>query len=104
MADPIYKNNDHRLRLEDVVDIDDNVLNAGTVTYSLTKVSDGTVLGSGSLPVQGVVGDYYATIDRTVTQNVEEDEVYEVVVVYTDGAGNQGEFSLELYGAIRRRR
>ncbi len=100
---PIYINNDGRLRLKKLRTIDaltTPVLDA-TVTYSLIKLEDGSVVSSGTLPVQGSDGYYWATVDKTVTSLLEVDGQYKFVIEAENDDGDEGEWVLYCYGAER---
>ncbi len=76
-------------------------LNSGTCTYVL-KDSDGATIGSGVLTyVAASAGDYYGTIESTVTTTLEDGAEYVLTISFVQGGYNDRRV-LNLFAAYRR--
>lgn len=74
----IYISNDHDLSYEGARDRDGNFLNNGTCLWELVSASDPeTIIADGVLDYEtGSDGDYFAVIDRVVTELLVESNLY----------------------------
>ncbi len=60
-------------------------LNSGTCTYELVQDSDGSVVGTGALTyVAASNGDYYGTIESTVTALLDVDGAYTLTITFVE--------------------
>jgi hypothetical protein len=75
--------------------------NAGTCTYAL-KSATGTSLGTGTLSyVAASDGDYYGTIESTVTAALTEDTPYFLEITFASGTGYEDFRRIPLRAAYR---
>jgi hypothetical protein len=101
MAVSIYAGNDNLFQLLGLTDISTGAfVNNATVNVTVKKVSDGSTLGTASMPyVTGTNGNYQGTLLAASAPTAQVG--YTAQIVVTTPSGGTAEWDIPVFGATR---